>query len=694
MDITLDWLFSDERMLPAVAATLCAIAAAAGLKVYRDAFAPKSSDGPHWTVLVAVASAACVTGLLFADALQLATVMGLTQGAIIAIHIIRDLRHTVEEKGKLQQRQTGLIRDLTAELEFYKAATADAHQRALASQAAQARLADVATALDASAHAVALFSADERLVVCNRRFGEIHRLPADLTQPGTSYADILAQRQRNGEFAGQSAESIETWRRGELASRREVTTVTVREDGRSFETHMRLLADGRVVSTCADITELRVAMAKAAHAALVDPLTGLPNRKQFVQHLDEALARMKRNRSPLAVMMLDLDHFKGVNDALGLERGDKLLQIVAERLRELMRETDVIARISGDRFVLIADTLSQASDASILGQRLVDVLAVPYLIDGHQVAIGASVGISIAPLDAESAEDLLAHAETALRRAKGDGRTTFRFFETGMDTRVRQQRALEGDLRSGLARGEFEMFFQPIVSLARREIMGMEALLRWHHPERGLLLPEDFLPMAEEAGLSQPLARWAIREACACAASWPTTYRISVNVSARQLADAEFTSTVIGALRSAGLTPDRLELEVNERAVAEPDPRMLETLLACRDLGIRIALDDFGTGYDSLGNLQKFPFDRIKIEPALLKGGVERSESFAMLRAVAALAAGLRIETTVEGVETEEQLTRAKAHGCREAQGYFISPPLPAQDVDAFVARHRRVTAA
>lgn len=694
MDITLDWLFADERMLPAVAATLCAIAAAAGLKVYRDAFGPKSEDGPHWTVLVAVATAACVSGLLFADALQLATVMGLTQGAIVAISIIRDLRHVVEEKGKLHHKQESAIRDLTAELEFYKAATAEAHQRALTAQVAQARLADVTTALDASAHAVAMFTADERLVVCNRRFGEIHRLPVDLMQPGTPYGDILAQRQRNGEFAGQSPESIEPWRRGELVTRREITACTLREDGRSFETHLRLLSDGRTVSTCADITDLRVAMAKAAHAALVDPLTGLPNGKHFVQHLDEALARMKRNRSPLAVMMLDLDHFKGVNDALGLERGDKLLQIVAERLRELMRETDIIARISGDRFALIADTLSQATDAAILGQRLVDVLAVPYLIDGHQIAISASVGISIAPLDAESAEVLLAHAETALRRAKADGRSTFRLFEMGLDTRLRQQRALEADLRSGLARGEFELFFQPIVSLARREIVGMEALLRWHHPERGLMLPEDFLPIAEEAGLAQPIARWAIREACACAASWPESYRIAVNVSARQLADAEFIPTVTGALRSAGLTPDRLEIDITERALADPSPQMHETLLACRDIGVRIALDDFGTGYDSLGNLQKFPFDRIKIEPSLLKGGVERSESFAMLRAVAALAAGLRIETTVEGVETEEQLTRAKALGCREAQGFFISAPLPVQDVDAFIARHRRATAA
>ena len=694
MDITLDWLFADERMLPAVAAALCSIAAAAGLKIYRDAFGPKSADGPHWTVLVSVASAACVTGLLFAEALQLATVIGLTQGAIVAISIIRDLRRIVEEKGKVTHRQTGLIRDLTAELEFYKAAMAEAHNRAAVAEQAHARLADVTAALDASAHAVAMFTPDERLVVCNRRFGEIHRLPADLMQPGTSYGDILAQRQRNGEFAGQLPESIEPWRRGELSSRREVTVCSVREDGRSFETHMRLLADGRTVSTCADITELRVAMSKAAHAVLVDPLTGLPNGKQFVQHLDDALARMKRSRSPLAVMMLDLDHFKSVNDALGLERGDKLLQIVAERLRELMRETDIIARISGDRFALIADTLSQATDAAILGQRLVDVLAVPYLIDGHQVAVSASVGISISPLDAECAEELLAHADTALRRAKSDGRSTFRFFETGMDTRMRRQRALEVDLRSALARGEFELFFQPIVGLARREITGMEALLRWNHPERGLLVPEDFMPVAEEAGLAQPIAHWAIREACACAAAWPTTYRVAVNVSGRQLADAAFVTNVTGALRSAGLAPDRLELEVTERALADPDPQMIETLLACRQLGVRIALDDFCTGYDSLGNLQKFPFDRIKFEPSLLSGGPDRGGAFAMLRAVAALAAGLRIETTLEGVETEEQLSRAQAHGCREAQGFVVSGPLPVQDVDAFIARHARASAA
>lgn len=694
MDITLDWLFADERVLPAVAASLCSIAAAAGLKVYRDAFGPKSDEGPNADVLAAVASAACVIGLLFADALQLATVMGLTQSAIIAISIIRDLRHHVDEKLKVTRRQSGLIRDLTAEIEFYKNAMAEAHQRAAVAEQANARLADVNAALDASAHAIAMFSADERLVMCNRRYGEIHRLPADLMQAGTPYREIIAQRQRNGEFAGQALESIEPWRRAELAARREITLCSLREDGRTFETHTRLLADGRIVSTCADITDLRVALTKAAHAALVDPLTGLPNGKQFVQHLDEALARMKRNRAPLAVMMLDLDHFRSVNDSLGLERGDKLLQIVAERLRELMRETDVIARISGDRFVLIADSLSQASDATILGQRLVDVLAVPYLVDGHQVLVTASVGISIAPLDAETAEDLMSRAATALRRAKTDGRGTFRFFEAGMDMRMRQQRALEIDLRSGLARGEFELYFQPIVSLAGGEVVAMEALLRWHHPERGLLLPEEFLHVAMEAGLAQPIARWAIREACACAASWPAHLRISVNVSARQLADGDFVPTVEAALRNAGLAPDRLELEITEAAMIEPDAQMLAALSQCRDIGVRIALDDFGAGYASLGHLQKFPFDRIKFEPALLKGGPERSGPFAMLRAVAALAAGLRIETTIEGVETEEQIKRARAHGCREAQGYFISRPLPAQEVDAFLARNAQASAA
>ena len=694
MDISLDWLFADERMLPAVAAVACAIATAAGLKVYRDAFGPKCEDGPHWTVLAAVCSAACTTGLLFSDALQFATVMGLTQAAMIAVSIIRDLRRNVEESGKVVRKQKGEIRDLAAEIAFYKASFTDMAQRLVDAEHARETSATVATAVENMAHGVAMFAADERLLLCNRRYGEIHRLPVDLMQPGTSYHEILAQRQRNGEFAGQSLESMEPWRRGELAARRQVATCIAREDGRTIETTMRLLTDGRLVATYADITDLRVAMNKVAQAALVDPLTGLPNRKQFVQHVEEALARMKRSGAPLAVMMLDLDHFKGVNDALGLSCGDKLLQIVAERLRELMRETDVIARISGDRFALIADSLSEATDATILGQRLVEVLAVPYLIDGHQVVASASVGISIAPLDAEDAEDLLRNADKALARTKGEGRSTYRFFEIGMDTRMRQRRALEAELRSGLARGEFELYFQPLVNLARGEVSGMEALIRWHHPERGLLLPAEFIPFAEECGLIEPIGRWVVREACACAATWPSGMRIAVNVAARQLADPDFVSNMRAALRSSGLTPDRIEIEITEAVLTDPAPGVLEALLECRDIGVRIALDDFGTGYASLGNLQKFPFDRIKIEPALLKGSPERSDSFAMLRAVAALAAGLRIETTIEGVETEDQLARAKVHGCREAQGYVISRPMPVQDVDAFLLKFRRVRAA
>ncbi len=689
MDISLDWLFADERMLPALAAVACAVATAFGLRVYQQAFGPRRTDEPNWNELIAISSAAVCCGLILAGEMQLATILGLTQSAIVCVTIIRDLRRIVEESLKTMRKQKAEAADLREELELYKTSFQEMVQRLSETEPAQERLANSGMVLENLMQGVAMFGADDRLVMCNRRFGEINRLPQDLMQPGTPYQQILTQRLRNGEFPGQGLESAESWRRGELSARRQVVVSATRDDGRTIETTMRLLPDGRSIAAYADVTDLRVAMSKAAQSALIDTLTGLPNRQQFMLHLDDALARMKRRGAPLAVMMLDIDHFKAVNDSLGLEQGDKLLQIVAERLRELMRETDIIARISGDRFALIADALTQAADATILAQRLVDVLGVPYLIDGHQVVTSASVGISIAPHDAEEAGPLMRDAEFALKRAKGDGRSTYRYFETGMDAHMRERRALEADLRSALARGEFELFFQPVANLLRDEIVGMEALIRWHHPVRGLVMPSDFIPFAEEVGLIQPIGRWVIREACACAASWPSRMRISVNVTSRELADPEFVATLRAALLNSGIAADRLELEITEGVLIDASPEVLSALAAARQMGVRISLDDFGTGYASLGNLQRFPFDKIKIERALLKGSPERSESFAMLRAVAALAAGLRIETTVEGVETEEQLANVRAHGCTEAQGFVISRPMPAQEVDEFLTSYR-----
>ncbi len=684
MDFAFNSLFADDLQVMAAAATLCAAVAAVGLRLYRRDFHGKGAADPDFAVLAAVCVAAACTGLLLSGSTAIAGTVGLAQSAVVAIFIMRDLRRrTAEFKRDLRRTQREKD-DLATELDAYKAAYHHQSRKLAEVEPEAMKLARATAALDSMNTGVALFDRQQRLLYCNARFGEVHKLPGDILREGTPYQEILAARVRNGEFPGQSLDAIESWRRGELEARGHMTVLDWREDGRTIETSVKLLADGSRLATYTDVTDLRASMAKAAHLATSDMLTGLPNRKQFMRHMDEALVRMKRSGAPVATFLLDLDHFKAVNEALGLAVGDKLLQLVAERLRDLMRETDVIARIGNDRFAIMADGLNQELDAARLGQRVVDVLSVPYLVEGHHIDISASVGISLAPGDGSESDTLLRNADIALKRAKTEGRHAYRFFETALDARVRVQRGLEADLRSALSRGEFELFFQPILNVARKEVAGFEALLRWHHPEKGLLLPDAFLGFAEQAGLMPAIGRWVLREACACAAAWPRHLKLAVNLSHRELEDAELAPTIRRALASAGIAPDRLELDIPESAIASEDARVLETLSSLRDMNVRIALDDFGSGYASLTYLQAFPFDKLKIGRNFLNRDIG-SEPLFMLRAAATLAEGLRIETTAKGVETLEQLDTVRQQRCTEAQGFLVSPPMPAQEVDSFL---------
>jgi diguanylate cyclase (GGDEF)-like protein/PAS domain S-box-containing protein len=441
--------------------------------------------------------------------------------------------------------------------------------------------------------------------------------------------------------------------------------------------------------TVVDATERKRAEARIAHLAQHDALTELPNRALFRQRLDQALAQMKRQagrgrETSFAVLYLDLDRFKVVNDTLGHPVGDALLQEVARRIREAVRSEDTVARLGGDEFAILQVGLEQPYGASALAQRLVEIVSQPYAIDGHHVTVGTSIGIALAPSHGLEADQLAKGADFALYRAKAEGRNVHRFFASEMDAEVQAHRSLELDLQKALDRGEFELHYQPMLDLARRRIVGFEALLRWHHPTRGLLLPGEFIPVAEEARLIGPIGEWVLRQACAEAGTWPSHVHVAVNVSAVQFRFGNLVQSVALALADAGLAADRLELEITETVLLQEDDRVLASLAQLRELGVRIALDDFGTGYSSLSYLRRFAFDKIKIDRAFI-GEITNPDTAAVVRAIIGLGARLGTMITVEGIETAEQLARMRAEGCSEAQGYLVGRPLPAQEASALI---------
>ena len=389
----------------------------------------------------------------------------------------------------------------------------------------------------------------------------------------------------------------------------------------------------------------------------------------------------------MAVLCLDLDRFKPVNDTLGHPVGDALLRAVAARLLACVREGDTAARLGGDEFAVLQAGAGQPEAAGALARRLVEALSAPYEVLGHQVVVGASVGVALAPGDGRDPDELLKRADMALYRAKADGRGTFRSFEPGMDARLQARRLLELDLRKALAAGELELHYQPLVDLRTGAVSALEALLRWRHPARGLVPPGEFVPLAEEIGLIVPVGGWVLRRACADAAGWPGGVRVAVNLSAAQFRGRELVAAVVGALAAAGLAPARLELEITETVLLRDGEATLATLRELRALGVRIAMDDFGTGYSSLGYLRSFPFDKIKIDRCFVRDLGASADCEAIVRAVTGLGGSLGIATTAEGVETEEQLERLRAEGCDEAQGFHLGRPMPAADVRALLDR-------
>jgi diguanylate cyclase (GGDEF)-like protein/PAS domain S-box-containing protein len=430
-----------------------------------------------------------------------------------------------------------------------------------------------------------------------------------------------------------------------------------------------------------DVTEQRLAEARIAHMAHHDALTGLPNRILFHERLDEALLRVRRDRDRLAVLYLDLDQFKNVNDALGHPTGDKLLAVAADRLRTCLRASDMVARFGGDEFAVLQMGLAGPHEASAFAERIVTLLSEPYNIEGQHVEIGASIGIALAPADGETAEKLLTNADMALYQAKEDGRRTFCFFQPGMGASLRAHRALEFDLRKALGAGEFEVYYQPLVTLETGGISGFEALLRWHHPQRGMVAPSEFIPLAEETGLIVPIGEWVLRQACAEAATWPDDLKVAVNLSPVQFKKGNLPQMVLAALGSAELPAARLELEITESTFLVESKTNLASLRRLRALGVGISMDDFGTGYSGLSYLRAFPFDKIKIDRSFISELSESADCMAIIRAITDLGSSLGIPTLAEGVETEKQLAWLREVGCTEMQGYLFSRPLPASEI-------------
>jgi diguanylate cyclase (GGDEF)-like protein/PAS domain S-box-containing protein len=454
----------------------------------------------------------------------------------------------------------------------------------------------------------------------------------------------------------------------------------------------RVAFDGRdgYLVAIVDITERRKAEARIAHMAHHDGLTDLPNRDFYQDRLRQALERSQAGNKRVAVLCLDLDLFKNVNDAFGHPMGDRLLKAVAGRLKAEVRGENLVARLGGDEFAVVLASGVSPNEASDFADRLIRALSVRYEIDGLELVVGASIGIALSPGDGDSCEELMRNADMALYRAKSDGGGVHRFFEREMDRQAQKRRDMERDLRSAFANGEFELHYQPLVDIAADKINAFESLLRWRHPEKGMISPVDFIPVAEDIGLIVALGEWVLREACTEAAKWPVDVKVAVNLSPVQFRSRNLVQAVVSALAHSGLSPLRLELEITESVFLAETEANLAILHQLRQLGVSISMDDFGTGYSSLSYLRSFPFDKIKIDRSFIKDLAERSDCVAIVRAISSLGRSLNITTTAEGVETMDQLDWLRAEGCNQVQGFLFSAARPAAEVEQLLSKFGR----
>jgi diguanylate cyclase (GGDEF)-like protein len=543
-------------------------------------------------------------------------------------------------------------------------------------------------ALNNMGRGLSMFDAQARLIVCNKVYREIYRLPEELTRPGTTLAEIVRYHVKT-ETGHDEPEDVEKQRKwieshvAELTRGKSFSHTQHLKSGRIVLVSNQPLAGGGWVDIQEDITEKRQAEQKIDWLARHDTLTEIANRHHFREQLESWFAAL-RTGGGFALHWIDLDRFKEVNDTLGHPVGDALLKSVAKRLRKSLRGPDLVARLGGDEFAVLQAGVVREADATKLAKRLLRSLAEPHQLLGHKVTAAASIGIALAPQHGTDPADLMKHADLALYAAKTSGRNTYVFFRSEHVSKSGDRHQLEKDLHKAQAKGELELYYQPIVNLEQGGVTSFEALMRWNHPERGLISPGDFIPVAEETGLIVEMGAWALRQACQAATTWPDNVKVTVNLSSIQFADGDVYKAVKNALDETGLKPNRLELEITESVLLRDEAKVQEVLHKLRKLGVQIALDDFGTAYASLSYLRSFPFDKIKIDRSFIRDldGPQRADCVAIIHAVAGLAKQLQMGAVAEGVETLDHLRTVTMAGC-DVQGFYFSKPVPASEVGA-----------